>query len=165
LPVLRADQMPLNRCSDAQMLRCSDAQMLRCSDAQMLRCSEQVTAWSRLGGTVEGPLAMAPLPGPKVSWEGPCRGQWRDRLPWHRSQGLESPGRDHGGVLLVCGCVVLGVHAHRRFHVFTELVGWAPPRRPFRHSVERGPIPTFRPAPPHDRVCAYVRGHIVDGPV
>ena len=28
-----------------------------------------------------------------------------------------------------------------------------------------GPIPTFRPAPPHDRVCAYVRGHIVDGPV
>jgi hypothetical protein len=36
------------------------------------------------------------VPGPRVAWEGP----WRDRLPWHRSQGLESPGRDRGGILL-----------------------------------------------------------------
>jgi hypothetical protein len=108
-------------------------------------------------GSVEGPLAMAPLPGPRVSWEGPWRGQWRDRLPWHRSQGLESPGRDHGGVLLVCGCVVLGVHAHRRFHVLPswsdELLLGGLLGTPLRWGLFRpsGPLP---PTIASARTCA-----------
>jgi hypothetical protein len=46
-------------------------------------------------GSVEGPLAMAPLTGPRVSWEGPWRGPAHDPLGSGvlYTQGLGSPGR------------------------------------------------------------------------
>ena len=103
---------------------------------------------SRLGGTMEGscpmegPLAMAPLPGPRIAWEGP----WRDPAPW--------------APVLVCGCVVLGVHAHRRLHVLPSWsdgllfggLSW--------HSVKRGTYSDL-PArsPPRSRLRVRARTH------